>query len=60
MTTSSGRWRRFRCHVLHMHYWRSAGNPDGERYLACRVCAEVYPGPGNPLTPVLIGRAGGI
>jgi hypothetical protein len=60
MSTISGRRRRFRCHVLHMHYWRSASNPDGERYLACEVCGAIHPGPGVALVPALVGRAGGI
>jgi hypothetical protein len=61
MTT--GRPRPFRCAVLHLHRWRMTSNPDGERYLACARCGEIHPGTNStssPLTPLMIGRAGGI
>ena len=52
--------RSFRCGVLHWHRWRTTGNPDGERYLASARCGEPHLGVSSPLTPLMVGRAGGI
>jgi hypothetical protein len=38
-------WRRFRCRSLHWHYWRTFATTDGQRYLACGVCAKEKPPP---------------
>ena len=50
----------FRCGVLHWHRWRMTSNSDGERYLACARCGEPHLGVSSPLTPLMVGRAGGI
>jgi hypothetical protein len=51
-------WRRFRCHVLRMHYWKAFSNPDGERYVACTVCATERVGRVHPFAPAGAGLAG--
>jgi hypothetical protein len=41
-------WRKFRCHVVRVHYWASLSAEDGGRYLACSVCGrERVGGPAN-------------
>ena len=52
--------RPFRCGLLHWHRWRTAGNTDGERYVACACCGEPHLGVSSPLTQLMVGRAGGI
>jgi hypothetical protein len=52
--------RSFVCRVLHWHRWRMTSNADGERYLACSRCGEPHLGVSSPLTPLMVGRAGGI
>jgi hypothetical protein len=53
-------WRRFRCHVLHTHYWTAFSNPDGERYVACAVCQTERIGRTSPLAPAGAGIMTGI
>jgi len=52
--------RPFRCGVLHWHRWWMTSSPDGERHLACDRCGEPHLGVSSPLTPLMVGRAGGI
>jgi hypothetical protein len=57
---AAGQRRPFRCRALRWHRWRMTGNPDGERYVACSRCSEPHLGVSSPLTPLMVGRAGGI
>jgi len=52
--------RPFRCGVLRWHRWQAVSGPDGERYVACARCEEPHLGVSSPLTPLMVGRAGGI
>jgi hypothetical protein len=60
MNQQEGSWRRFRCRVLHMHYWQGFSNPDGERYVACGVCRTERVGRVAPMSAAGMGTMTGI